>query len=204
MTSTDLPFEDELTELGGDAPPRKGSQSVQGPEDIEKEASFSEQAESEEKAASGSDAARIAELEEKLLLSLAEFENYRKRSGRLQDDQIRSSVDRVFQQLFEIQDNLERALAAVPEDHREEPLAAGVAMIHAQMLELLRRNNIHPIEAVGQPFDSSRHEALLQVASDQHPEGVIVQEITRGYMRDERVIRHSRVGVSSGRAAENV
>lgn len=144
---------------------------------------------------------RVAELEDKLLRSAAEFDNYKKRIARSYDDMIRSSGDRIFFELLDIVDNFERALNT-DEKASFESLQEGTRLIFNQMTGLLEKHNIKPIEALGKPFDPNLHEALMQVPSDEYDEGIVALEISKGYSQDKRVIRHSKVGVSSGRAKE--
>lgn len=144
---------------------------------------------------------RVAELEDKLLRSAAEFDNYKKRIARSYDDMIRSSGDRIFSELLDIVDNFERALNT-DEKASFESLQEGTRLIFNQMTGLLEKHNIKPIEALGKPFDPNLHEALMQVPSDEYEEGIVALEISKGYSQDKRVIRHSKVGVSSGRAKE--
>ena len=82
------------------------------------------------------------------------------------------------------------------EDNAHKGLQAGTALILQQMLDLLARYEARPIEAVGRPFDAVYHEALMQVASDEYDEGMVVSEILKGYMIGDRVLRHARVAVS--------
>ncbi|MFH2049925.1 MAG: nucleotide exchange factor GrpE [bacterium] len=144
---------------------------------------------------------RIAELEDKLLRSAADFDNYKKRIARNYDDMIRSAGDRIFSELLDIIDNFERALN-IDEKASFESLQEGTRLIFNQMTGLLEKHNIRPIDALGKPFDPNLHEALMQVPSDEYDEGIVALEISKGYSQDKRVIRHSKVGVSSGRAKE--
>jgi molecular chaperone GrpE len=148
----------------------------------------------EEKAA----AEREAELEDKLLRLAADFDNYRKRSVQLFEDASKQAADRVLADLLEVVDNFERALAHTNDESNDESLVDGTRMIHRQMLDLLKRHRVEPIEAVGQPFDPNLHDALMQVESDEYDEGVVAQEVVRGYKIHDRVLRHSKVAVSRG------
>jgi molecular chaperone GrpE len=75
-------------------------------------------------------------------------------------------------------------------------------LVYKNMYDILDREGLEPIEAVGREFDPNLHEALMQVESDEHPEGTVVQEMTKGYKLGGKVIRHSRVSVSRGKTED--
>ena len=107
--------------------------------------------------------------------------------------------DKILSELLEIADNFERALQhSDGAEGANGAVTDGTRMIYGQLKTLLERHGVTPIESVGQRFDPNLHEALLQVASDEYDEGVVAQEVTRGYMIDDRVLRHARVAVSKG------
>ena len=147
--------------------------------------------------------ARVEELDERLLRTLADFENFRKRAAQRQGDLIQSANDRLIGELLEVMDNFERALHHAEEDNSKDAVQQGMEMIHGQFKEILGKYQVRPIEALGKPFDPCYHEALMQVKSDEYDEGTIAIEITRGYMIGDRVLRHSKVGVSRGQADED-
>jgi molecular chaperone GrpE len=147
--------------------------------------------------------AQLAELEDKLLRSAADLENYKKRMARQFDDIIRTANDQLLTQLLEIVDNFERALNHSNAESDVQDLHKGTEMILSQMLGLLKKHDVTPIEAVGQPFDPNLHEALLPVESEEHPDGTVAVEITNGYRIGDRVLRHSQVGVSKGASSND-
>jgi molecular chaperone GrpE len=140
----------------------------------------------------------LNELEDRLLRTVAEFDNYKKRQARQYEDTVRRAADRVLADLLEISDNLGRALEHGEGGNSVESLRQGTEMIHNQMQDLLARYGVTPIEALGRPFDPNLHEALMRVASDEYEEGMVALEISKGYKRGDHVLRHARVGVSSG------
>jgi len=144
--------------------------------------------------------AQIAELEDQKLRVLADMDNHRKRMARQFEMVARVANDRLLGELLDVIDNLERALdhanGDTDEDKARKGLQEGAALIHQQMLDLLSRYEVRPIEAVGHQFDAAYHEALMQVASDEYDEGIVVSEIRKGYMIGDRVLRHARVAVS--------
>ena len=144
---------------------------------------------------------RVEELEDKLLRTAAEFENYRKRTARRYDEMIRSASDGVLLELLGVVDNFERSLAHSNDKPNFEGLRKGTEMIYNQMRGLLTKYDITAIEAVGQPFDPGLHDAMMQVDTDEFDDGVVALEMSRGYRCGDRVLRHSKVGVSTGKVA---
>ena len=142
---------------------------------------------------------RVAELEDKLLRNMAEFENYKKRTARQFDEMVRSANDRIVVEILEIIDNFERAMEHSDKDANSDAFRKGIELIYNQLLSLLGKYEIEAIDAVGKTFDPNLHEAMMQVESDEHDDGVVAMEIVRGYKQGERIIRHSKVGVSKGK-----
>ncbi|UCG62024.1 MAG: nucleotide exchange factor GrpE [Candidatus Zixiibacteriota bacterium] len=145
----------------------------------------------------------IKELEDKLLRTAAEFENYKKRVARQYEDVVRSANDSIITELLDIVDNFERALNHDHENTDLESFRKGTELIFTQMMNLLKKYDIEPIDAVGQPFDPNIHDAMLQIDTDEYDEGIVALEMAKGYRQGQRVIRHSRVGVSTGKKKED-
>jgi molecular chaperone GrpE len=142
---------------------------------------------------------KIKGLEDRFLRLAAEFDNYRKRTARQFEELIKSSNENIISQILEVADNFERALEAVSKSSDFKSLHAGTEMIYQHLKDVLTRNGVESIEAVGQKFDPIVHEAVMQVESDEYPEGIIVQEIIRGYKLNDKVVRFSKVAVSKGK-----
>jgi molecular chaperone GrpE len=147
--------------------------------------------------------AKVKELEDQKLRALADLDNYRKRMARQYEDVIRTANDKLLGQILEVVDNFERALAHAAEERESngELLAAlreGTELIYNQMTDFLARHEVKPIESIGRPFDPNYHEAMMQMPSDEYDEGIVVTEISKGYMVGDRVLRHARVAVSRG------
>ena len=148
---------------------------------------------------------QLEEANDKLLRNAAEFDNYRKRMARQMENMIGSANDSIIGSFLEVLDNFERALAHDNNNSDDAAFRQGIEMILNQMTDLLKRYNVAPIEALGQPFDPNLHEAMMPVDSDEYEDGLVALEISKGYRLGERVIRHSRVGVSTGpKAADEV
>jgi molecular chaperone GrpE len=134
-------------------------------------------------------------VQDRLLRTAAEFDNYRKRMDRERRDLAEYTAGEVMKDLLPIIDNLERALHAAEQD---DPLRKGVELIHKQMLEMLRKRGVTPIEALGADFDPNFHQAVIHEESAQHREGEVMEELQRGYVVGERLLRPSMVKVAKG------
>ncbi len=131
---------------------------------------------------------------DRLLRKTAEFDNYRKRVERERREQAQYAAAEVLTDLLPLVDDLERALAA--DSTTADAYRRGVELIHKQMLDLLRRRGVTPIEAVGRQFDPTLHQAVTHEAVPGHPEGEVVEEFRRGYRLRERLLRPARVKVA--------
>jgi molecular chaperone GrpE len=127
----------------------------------------------------------------------ADFENYQKRMKRDLAEERRFAQGPLASDLLAALDNLERATAAAQQAGEKGPLVQGVAMVHTQLLDILRRHGVTPVEAQGQPFDPNLHQAVSQQPSKEHPPMTVLQVLERGYMIHDRVLRPARVVVSA-------
>jgi molecular chaperone GrpE len=132
-------------------------------------------------------------LQDRLLRTAADFDNYRKRMERERrelSDHIRADV---LKDMLPIVDNFERALAAGTET---ESFGKGVELIYRQMLDFLKKRGVTPIEALGADFDPNFHQAVIHETSDAHREGEVMEELQRGYMLGDRLLRPAMVKVA--------
>ncbi|HEY1305557.1 MAG TPA: nucleotide exchange factor GrpE [Vicinamibacterales bacterium] len=132
-------------------------------------------------------------LQDRLLRTAAEFDNYRKRVDRERRDLAEYTAADIISEMLPIVDNLERALAAASES---DPLRKGVELILKQMLDMLRKRGVKPIEALGTDFDPNFHQAVIHEVSAEHREGEIMEELQRGYLLGDRLLRASMVKVA--------
>ncbi len=132
---------------------------------------------------------------DRLLRKAAEFDNYRKRVERERRDQADYAAADVLGDLLPLVDDLERALQADPAAGTD-AYRTGVELIHRQMLDLLRRRGVTPIESIGREFDPNVHQAVIHETVPGHPEGEIVEEFRRGYKLRDRLLRPSMVKVA--------
>ena len=140
--------------------------------------------------------AKIAELEDRVKRQMAEFENYRKRTEKEKAAMFEMGAKSVVEKILPVVDNFERGLTAIPEADKGGAFAEGMNMIYKQMLTELEGLGVKPIEAVGKEFDPNFHNAVMQVESDEYEEGIVAQELLKGYMYRESVVRHSMVAVT--------
>jgi molecular chaperone GrpE len=134
-------------------------------------------------------------LHDRLLRTAAEFDNYRKRVERERRELAEFAAADVLAELLPIIDNFDRALQA-PAGPEGDAFRKGVELIHRQMLELLRKRGVKPIEALGADFDPKFHEAVVHETSDDHREGEVMQELQRGYTLGDRLLRPAMVKVA--------
>jgi len=127
---------------------------------------------------------------------IAEAENFKKRNARERDDAIRYANEMLLKDLLPIIDNLERAIAHAASGENGKPLVEGVEMVLKGFLDVLSKFGVSQIIAVGQPFDPSKHEAIAQVVSDSHDPNVVIEELHRGYMFRDRLLRAALVSVA--------
>jgi molecular chaperone GrpE len=135
-------------------------------------------------------------LQDRLLRTAAEFDNYRKRVDRDRRDQAEAATADALAGLLPIIDDLERALKA-PTGSDIEGFRKGVELIHQQMIELLRKRGVKPIDAVGTDFDPRYHQAVVHESSPDHREGEVIEEFARGYMLGDRLLRPAMVKVAT-------
>jgi molecular chaperone GrpE len=127
----------------------------------------------------------------------ADFENYEKRVQRDHAQERRYLAGILALDLLPSLDNLERAINAAKQAGEAGPLVQGVVLVQAQLLDVLRRHGITPIEAEGQPFDPTRHEAVMQQPAPEKPPHTVLQVVERGFMIHDRVLRPAKVIVSA-------
>ncbi len=134
------------------------------------------------------------DLRDEMLRMRAETDNLRKRLQREKQDSVQFANERLIKQLIPIFENLDRALKAP--DTNVESLKEGVQLTSNQVLALFKKENVEPIQAVGEPFDPAFHEVLSQIESNDHDENTVIEEFSKGYRMNGRVLLPSRVVTS--------
>lgn len=138
----------------------------------------------------------VAVLSDRLMRTAAEFDNFKKRTAREKDEVFGMAVCATLEKLLPVLDNLERAVAAGEDSGEASGVLEGVKMVKKQFEDALTAIGVTPIQAVGQPFDPERHNAVMTQESDQ-PENTVLEELMKGYLYQDKVIRHSMVKVSN-------
>lgn len=133
----------------------------------------------------------------------AEFENYKKREEKQRAEFIKWANEGLVTELLPVMDSLDRALNGVHVSHSLESFLPGVELIRKQLEDILVKNGLASIETVGNPFDPQKHEALLHVESQEHPEDIVTQELRKGYLLNNKVIRPAQVAVSKAKELAN-
>ena len=136
----------------------------------------------------------IANQKDTFLREKAELENFKKRLTKEKDDFVQFANERLLQELIQIEDNLERALE-VP-NATLESLKEGVEMIQKQFSTFLKNQKVEPIEAIGKAFDPTLQEVLNQQESEEHEENTVIEEYSKGYTLNGRILRPAKVVIS--------
>ncbi len=123
----------------------------------------------------------------------ADFDNYQKRNRRELELERKYALTPLARDLLPVLDNFERALAAVSE---ENSLTQGIRMVRNQLLDILRRHHIVPIECQGQPFDPNQHEAMMEEPTADQPPGTVLRVLEPGFVYHDRVLRPAKVVVA--------
>lgn len=141
--------------------------------------------------------AEAEETQQRLVRAQADFDNFRRRTQREKEDLAKYASMKLITELVPVIDNFERAMATVPEGTETESFAKGIQMILRQLETVLASEGLAAMETVGQPFNPEFHQAIMQVDSEEHEEGIVVEEVQKGYMLKDKVLRPAMVKVSS-------
>lgn len=181
-------------------------QQTQEPETRQEEIVEEPQGAAEEIAESGNDAGASAELEklraeseeyqQRLLRTQADFDNFRRRTVKEKEELGKYASAKLITELLPVIDNFERALSSAGESTDASSYTKGVEMIFRQLEGVLKAEGLTPMEAEGQPFNPEFHQAIMQVGSDEHEEGVVVEVVQKGYLLKDKVLRPAMVKVS--------
>ena len=141
----------------------------------------------------------LEQVRQHVLYAQAETQNVRRRLEQEKQTVAAYAATGFARDVLSVKDNLDRALAAIPEelrqDERMKPLIAGIEATGRELDTVFQRNGITRVEALGQPLDPHRHQAMVEIPSDDEP-GTIVQEMQAGYMIKDRLLRPALVGVA--------
>lgn len=135
----------------------------------------------------------VAELNDRYLRLAADFENFKKRTARDREMITNLANERFAVDIIEVLDNFERAIKADDAHLRE-----GLVQIQQLLISQLQRHGISPVDAIKKPFNPAEHEAIAHVPSEE-AEGLVIDEVARGYRMHDKIIRHAKVAVSKGK-----
>ena len=139
---------------------------------------------------------QIEELTDRVRRQMAEFDNFRKRTEKEKAAMYEVGARSVIEKILPVVDNFERGLAGTDENS-EDPFVAGMQKIYKQLMTTLESLEVKPIEAVGQEFNPDFHNAVMHVEDENLGENVVAEELQKGYMYRDTVVRHSMVKVAN-------
>ncbi|MGG0811399.1 nucleotide exchange factor GrpE [Paenibacillus alvei] len=140
--------------------------------------------------------AEAEDYQQRYLRAQADFDNFRRRTLKEKEDFAKYASAKLVTELLPVLDNFERALATEQASSEAESFIKGVDMIFRQLGQVLEQEGVKPMEAVGQPFNPEFHQAVMTVDTDEYEEGVVVEELQKGYMLKDKVLRPAMVKVS--------
>ena len=137
----------------------------------------------------------IENLTDRLKRQMSEFENFRKRTDKEKGQMFDMGARTIVEKILPVIDNFERGLASVPEENQDDPFVSGMQMVYKQLMTELEAAGVKAIECAGEEFNPDFHNAVMQVESEELESGTIAQELQKGYMYKDSVVRHSMVSV---------
>ena len=140
---------------------------------------------------------KIEELTDRVKRQMAEFENFRKRTEKEKSSMYEMGARDIIERILPVIDNFERGLAVIPEDKKEDPIAEGMEKIYKQIQKVFEEAGVKPIEAAGKEFDPNFHNAVMHVEAESLGENIVAEELQKGYMYRDSVVRHSMVKVAN-------
>lgn len=194
-------LEIEEKEAFSDEAAQEENQSEEAAEELEElEETDSKEAKKKAKAAKKQEKdkmkEKVEELEDKVKRQMAEFDNFRKRTEKEKTAMFEIGAKSVIEKILPVVDNFERGLQSIPEDEKETAFAEGMSMVYKQLMDGLKELGVEPIEAIGTEFNPELHNAVMQVESEEYESGIVAQELLKGYMYRDSVVRHSMVAVA--------
>ncbi|WP_248926758.1 nucleotide exchange factor GrpE [Paenibacillus hamazuiensis] len=133
---------------------------------------------------------------QRFLRAQADFDNFRRRTREEKEQFAKYASLKLIEQLLPVVDNFERAMSTSKETKDFDALVKGLDMTFRQLEQVLAQEGLQPMNAVGQPFNPEFHQAIMQVESEEHEEGIVVEEVQKGYMLKDKVVRPAMVKVS--------
>ncbi len=140
---------------------------------------------------------QIEELTDRLKRTMAEFDNFRKRTEKEKSQMYEIGARDIVEKILPVIDNFERGLNSITDEEKETPFAQGVDRIYKQLLTTLEDAGVKQIEALNKPFDLNFHNAVMHIEDESLEENIVIEEFQKGYIYRETVIRHSMVKVAN-------
>lgn len=140
---------------------------------------------------------KIEELTDKVKRQMAEFDNFRKRTEKEKSTMYEMGAKDIIERMLPVVDNFERGLVSIPESEKNTAFAEGMEKIYKQFQKVLEDAGVKAIEAAGQPFDPNFHNAVMHVEDESLGENIVAEELQKGYMYRDSVVRHSMVKVAN-------
>ena len=140
---------------------------------------------------------KIKELNDRLLRNLAEFENFRKRTDKEKSQMFEMGAKSIIEKILPAIDSFELGMAAMSEEDRASGVGQGMEKIYKQLMTILEGAGVKQIEALGKEFDPNLHNAVMHEENEEFGENTVSQELQKGYMYNDSVIRHSMVKVAN-------
>lgn len=138
----------------------------------------------------------LEELKARYLRVQADFDNYRKRTRMEKEVAAKYRSQTLAELLIPVLDNFERALVVKTSNEESEAILKGIEMVYRQFKEALVQEGIEEVEALGEPFDPHKHQAVAQEKSEEHESGIVIEVLQKGYRLKDRIIRPAMVKVS--------
>lgn len=196
----EIEAEDEAEEIpseDGDGE-ETGEEAEEGSEEKKKVSLFSKKDKKDKKDVKIEElTGKVEELNDRLLRNLAEFDNFRKRNEKEKAQMFEVGAKTIVEKILPTIDNFERGLASVPEDKKDDPFVQGMDKVYRQLMSSLEEAGVKPIEAVGKEFDPNLHNAVMHEENEEFGENTVSEELQKGYMYRDSVVRHSMVKVAN-------
>lgn len=190
------PEEEAIVDDKGTSPDAIDQEDSEVPTEEDSEAPTEDDPEAKLKAAEQ----KVDEYYDRLLRTSAEFDNYKKRTTREMRDVVRYANEKLLKELLSVADNLERAITSAQQDNAEDDaLLEGVRLTLNEIEKILERHNVQPVKALGEPFDPNFHQAMMQAESEDQPVNTVIQEMQKGYVLHDRLLRPAMVVVSKAK-----
>ena len=145
---------------------------------------------------------QLEEEKDRYLRLSADFDNLRKRTLKERDEFMRYANEKLILELVDVLESLERGIENAKKANDKDMLIEGMELVYKQFRNVLEKNGLTPIKALGEKFDHYKHEAMMQTITDECDEGTILEEFARGYMLNGKVIRYSKVRVSKKKESD--